>query len=93
VAVFTIYGVRDLATKAKISPNTIARLERGETLQDETLTKVRKALEKAGVAFIDENGGGLGVRLKKRQKRKARQQHLQIIVVEVESPLHLRVGE
>jgi len=28
---------------------------------------VRRALEAAGVDFIDENGGGAGVRLKKRQ--------------------------
>lgn len=30
---------------------------------------VRRALEDAGVEFIDENGGGAGVRLRKRQKR------------------------
>jgi hypothetical protein len=30
---------------------------------------VRVALEKAGVEFIPENGGGAGVRLKKRGKR------------------------
>jgi hypothetical protein len=28
---------------------------------------VRRALESAGIEFIDENGGGLGVRFKKRQ--------------------------
>jgi hypothetical protein len=28
-------------------------------------------LETAGVEFIDENGGGLGVRLRKRQGKKA----------------------
>jgi hypothetical protein len=28
-----------------------------------------RALEKPGVEFIPENGGGAGVRLKKRQKR------------------------
>jgi hypothetical protein len=31
---------------------------------------VRRALENAGVEFIDENGGGLGVRLRKRQRAK-----------------------
>jgi hypothetical protein len=31
---------------------------------------VRRALEAAGVEFIDENGGGAGVRLSKRQKPK-----------------------
>ncbi|MGA7387728.1 MAG: hypothetical protein WBW99_07340 [Pseudolabrys sp.] len=31
---------------------------------------VRRALESAGIEFIDENGGGLGVRLRKRQRLK-----------------------
>jgi hypothetical protein len=31
---------------------------------------VRRALELAGVEFIDENGGGPGVRLRKRQRAK-----------------------
>ena len=31
---------------------------------------VRRALEGAGVEFIDENGGGPGVRLRKRQAKK-----------------------
>jgi hypothetical protein len=31
---------------------------------------VRRALESAGVEFIDENGGGPGVRLRKRQRAK-----------------------
>jgi hypothetical protein len=30
-----------------------------------TLAVVRRAFEKAGVEFIDENGGGPGVRLRK----------------------------
>jgi hypothetical protein len=32
---------------------------------------VRRALEAAGVEFIDENGGGPGVRLRKRQRKKS----------------------
>jgi hypothetical protein len=31
---------------------------------------VRRALEAAGIEFIDENGGGPGVRLRKRQRAK-----------------------
>jgi hypothetical protein len=31
---------------------------------------IRRVLEEAGVEFIDENGGGPGVRLRKRQKSK-----------------------
>lgn len=64
------WGVRDLAIKAKKSPNTIARLERGETMQPETLADIRRALEKAGVEFIEENGGGAGVRLAKRKSKR-----------------------
>jgi hypothetical protein len=33
---------------------------------------VRRALEAAGVVFIDENGGGPGVRLRERLKAKSR---------------------
>jgi len=31
---------------------------------------IRRALEAAGVIFIEENGGGLGVRLRRRQRGK-----------------------
>jgi hypothetical protein len=33
---------------------------------------VRRTLEAAGVEFIDENGGGPGVRLRTRQEKKPR---------------------
>jgi transcriptional regulator with XRE-family HTH domain len=59
------WGVRELAAAADVSPDTIARLERGESLQARTLAAIRSALEAAGVEFIAENGGGAGVRLKK----------------------------
>jgi hypothetical protein len=39
--------------------------------RDETGIKIRSALEAAGVEFIDENGGGPGVRLRKRQPKKS----------------------
>lgn len=58
------WGVRDLAAAAKVSPDTIARLERGETLYPRTIEAIRAAFEAAGVEFIPENGGGVGVRLK-----------------------------
>lgn len=56
-------GVRDLAKLAGVSPDTIARLERGDDLREGTVAVVRTALEQAGVEFISENGGGAGVRL------------------------------
>jgi hypothetical protein len=31
---------------------------------------IRRALESAGIEFIEENGGGPGVRLRKRQPKK-----------------------
>jgi hypothetical protein len=34
-------------------------------------TKIRLALEAAGVEFIDENGGGPGARLRHRQQKKS----------------------
>ena len=58
-------GVRDLARLANVSPNTIARLERGEDMRPATIAAVREALEAAGIEFIPENGGGAGVRLRK----------------------------
>jgi hypothetical protein len=39
-----------------------------------TATALRKALEPAGIEFIDENGGGPGVRLRKRQQKKKTQE-------------------
>ena len=56
-------GVRELAQAAKVSPNTITRLERGETLHQRTLAAIQRALEAAGVEFI--NGNQPGVRLRK----------------------------
>ena len=58
-------GVRELAEAAKVSPDTVARLERGEVLKERTVDAIRAALEAAGVEFIPENGGGPGVRLRK----------------------------
>lgn len=58
-------GIREIARLAKVSPNTISRLERGDTLFESTLSGIREAFEAAGVEFIPENGGGVGVRLKK----------------------------
>jgi hypothetical protein len=38
--------------------------------RETTAQKIRSALEKAGIEFIDENGGGPGVRLRNRQRPK-----------------------
>jgi Helix-turn-helix. len=62
-------GVRELAEAAQVSPDTIARLERGEELKPRTIAAVQSALEAAGVEFIPENGGGPGVRLRRDVKK------------------------
>jgi transcriptional regulator with XRE-family HTH domain len=61
----------ELAEAAGLSVPTVRRYETALTpVSDEAITAIRRALEKAGVEFIEENGGGPGVRLKKRGKRK-----------------------
>ncbi|HWL04240.1 MAG TPA: helix-turn-helix transcriptional regulator [Xanthobacteraceae bacterium] len=60
----------ELADRAELSLPTVKRMEReggGPAVSDDAKEKVRAALEKAGVEFIAENGGGAGVRLKKRR--------------------------
>ena len=58
-------GVRELAAAAGVSTDTIVRLERGEALRPRTVEAIRRVLETAGVVFIEENGGGPGVRMAK----------------------------
>jgi hypothetical protein len=46
---------------------TITRFETGQSGgQAATLQKLQRALEAAGVEFIPENGGGAGVRLRRK---------------------------
>jgi transcriptional regulator with XRE-family HTH domain len=63
----------DLAHRSGVSEPTIARLESTEGElggREGTAEKIQKSIEAAGIQFIEENGGGLGVRLRKRQKQK-----------------------
>ena len=60
-----LIGIRELAAAADVSPSTVTRLEAGEELKPRTIAAVRNVLEAAGVIFIDENGEGPGVRLRK----------------------------
>jgi transcriptional regulator with XRE-family HTH domain len=64
------WGVRDLAKKASVTANTVTRIENGADAKQSTMDRLQQALEAAGVEFIDENGGGPGVRLKKRQQKR-----------------------
>jgi transcriptional regulator with XRE-family HTH domain len=67
------WSAEDLARSSSVGLTTIRR---AELATDETsLTAannlaIRNALEAAGVEFIDENGGGPGVRLRKPPKQK-----------------------
>ena len=62
-----------LAERAGLSLPTVKRVEINlrARVSEEARNKLRRALETAGVEFIDENGGGPGVRLRKRQQKKA----------------------
>jgi hypothetical protein len=54
--------------------NTIRRAEAEDDRTSLTTANdlaIRRALEVAGIEFIDENGGGPGVRLKKRRQKKS----------------------
>lgn len=57
----------ELARRAGLSLPTVKRVEGdlGIRVSDEAKLKLRSALEAAGVDFIDPNGGGPGVRLRK----------------------------
>ena len=66
----------DLARESSVGVATIRRAELTESETSMTAANdlaVRRALEEAGIEFIEENGGGPGVRLRKSrtlQKRK-----------------------
>ncbi len=62
---------RDLADASSISLATIKRLESkpgAVGAYASTVAALKRALEMAGIEFIDENGGGAGVRLRKPQR-------------------------
>ena len=59
----------ELATKSGVSVGTVINFETGERQPIRAVIEaIRKALEDAGIEFIPENGGGLGVRFAKRKK-------------------------
>ena len=59
------WGVRDLANRAGVSPNTVSRFENGAGARVDTLGLIQYALERAGIMFVPaDEAGGPGVRLK-----------------------------
>jgi hypothetical protein len=70
---FLRWRAADLARRAALGVATIRRAELTDVETSMTAANdlaVRRALEAAGVEFIDENGGGPGVRLRKRSPEK-----------------------
>jgi hypothetical protein len=71
---FLRWRAKDLARESAVG---VATIRRAELTEDETSMtapndlSIRRALEAAGVEFIDENGGGPGVRLRQRRRPKA----------------------
>ena len=67
------WTVRDLAEATGLHRNTITNIEIGRYAGDQkSLERIESVLRKAGVEFIDENGGGPGVRLRKPAREKSR---------------------
>ena len=67
------WSQEDLAGEADVSIPTIKRLEASDGLlggRTETAEKIVMALTSAGIEFINESGGGSGVRLRKPPKQK-----------------------
>lgn len=56
-----------LADASSVSKKTLADFEAGKRIPyDRTLSDIRRALEAAGLEFIPENGGGVGIRFRER---------------------------
>jgi hypothetical protein len=57
--------------RAGLSLPTVKRVEaeKGPRVSEEARLKLQQALELEGIAFIPENGGGPGVRLRKRRTK------------------------
>lgn len=65
------WSQQELAKKARVGVVTVHQLETGiSEPRRATLEVIRRAFETAGIEFIDENGGGPGVRLRKRHRPK-----------------------
>jgi transcriptional regulator with XRE-family HTH domain len=62
----------ELAGRAGLSLPTVKRVEAGTgpNVSDDARARIQRALELGGVQFIAENGGGPGLRLRKRPRSK-----------------------
>jgi ribosome-binding protein aMBF1 (putative translation factor) len=63
----------ELAHRARVGIVTVRQFEAGaHAPRRATIEVIKRAFEAAGAEFIDENGGGPGVRIRKRRPRKNR---------------------
>ena len=64
------WSAKELADRAGVAESTIKRMEQGEGFpiaRGANIEAVYKALVDAGIIFVPENGGGVGVRLRNPQ--------------------------
>lgn len=59
------WTVRDLAEKAGVHRNTVTRIENEANAPGHAGASIRAALEAGGVVFLDPNGNGPGVAIKR----------------------------
>jgi hypothetical protein len=70
------WSAEDLARASAVGLTTIRRAELTDSETSMTAANdlaVRRALEAAGVEFIDENGGGVGVRFREARRERPRE--------------------
>jgi hypothetical protein len=56
------WGVLSLASEAGVSPDIVARFERGEALDEKTVEAIQNALQAGGVEFTNSDRPGVSVR-------------------------------
>ena len=62
------WSAKELADKAGVAESTIKRMEQDEGFpiaRGANIKAVYKTLANAGIVFVPENGGGVGIRLRK----------------------------
>ncbi len=63
------WTVDRLSERARVAKETIIEFEIGQRVpQGRTLQAIQRTLEVSGIVFIPENGGGTGVRFRRRSR-------------------------